>query len=157
MNSDPLYQKSVRESFSFKSFLVISQQVVRKGLYLSHALCFFKPSQVIGETTWNNCISRQVTKDNWIFAKRGVVYHRRMCYTQSMEQLWTLLLLGRVWGRHAPTRSLGKLARVWEVKSRMDRKFSRIENLWPRDGSCSPLLRSKRISESCFRIVKTQK
>ena len=34
-----------------------------------------------------------------------------------------------------PTRSLRKLARVWEVKSRMDRKFSRIENLWPRDGS----------------------
>ena len=37
--------------------------------------------------------------------KRGVVYRRRMCYTQSMEQLWTLLLLGRVWGRHVPTRS----------------------------------------------------
>ena len=31
------------------------------------------------------------------------------------------------------------------------------ENLWPRDSSCSPPLRSKRISESCFRIVKTQK
>ena len=39
----------------------------------------------------------------------------------------------------------------------MDRKFSRIENLWPRDGSCSPPLRSKRIFNKCFRIVKTQK
>ena len=89
--------------------------------------------------------------------KRGVVHRRRMCYTQSMEQLWTLLLLGRVWGRHAPTRSLGKLARVWEVKSRMDRTFSRIENLWPRDGSCPLPLRSKRIFNKCFRIVKAQK
>ena len=89
--------------------------------------------------------------------KRGVVYRRRMCYTQSMEQLWTLLLLGRVWGRHAPTRSLGKLARVWEVKSRMDRKFSRIENLWPRDGSCPLPLRSKPFLGNCFRIVKAQK
>ena len=56
-----------------------------------------------------------------------------------------------------PTRSLGKLARVREVKSRMDRKFSRIENLWPRDGSCPLPLRSKRFSGNCFRIVKTQK
>ena len=80
-----------------------------------------------------------------------------MCYTQSMEQLWTLLLLGRVWGRHAPTRSLGKLERVWEVKSRMDRTFSRIENLWPRDGSCPLPLRSKSTFDKCFRIVKTQK
>ena len=89
--------------------------------------------------------------------KRGVVYRRRMCYTQSMEQLWTLLLLGRVWGRHAPTRSLRKCRRIAEVKSRMDRKFSRIENLWPRDGSCPLPLRSKRIFNKCFRIVKTQK
>ena len=66
-------------------------------------------------------------------------------------------MMSRVWGRHAPTRSLGKLARVREVKSRMDRKFSRIENLWPRDGSCPLLLRSKRIFNKCFRIVKTQK
>ena len=65
--------------------------------------------------------------------------------------------MSRVWGRHAPTRSLGKLARVREVKSRMDRKFSRIENLWPRDGSCPLPLRSKRIFNKCFRIVKTQK
>ena len=56
-----------------------------------------------------------------------------------------------------PTRSLGKLAKVREVKSRMDRKFSRIENLWPRDGSCPLPLRSKRIFNKCFRIVKTQK
>ena len=56
-----------------------------------------------------------------------------------------------------PTRSLGKLARVREVKSRMDRKFSRIENLWPRDGSCPLPLRSKLLSGNCFRIVKTQK
>ena len=74
-----------------------------------------------------------------------------------MEQLWTLLLLGRVWGRHAPTRSLRKCRRIAEVKSRMDRKFSRIENLWPRDGSCPLPLRSKPFLGNCFRIVKTQK
>ena len=56
-----------------------------------------------------------------------------------------------------PTRSLRKCRRIVEVKSRMDRKFSRIENLWPRDGSCPLPLRSKRFSGNCFRIVKTQK
>ena len=56
-----------------------------------------------------------------------------------------------------PTRLLRKCRRIEEVKSRMDRKFSRIENLWPRDGSCPLLLRSKRISNKCFRIVKAQK
>ena len=43
------------------------------------------------------------------------------------------------------------------MKSRMDRTFSRIENLWPRDGSCPLPLRSKRIFNKCFRIVKAQK
>jgi len=43
------------------------------------------------------------------------------------------------------------------VKSRMDRKFSRIENLWPRDGSCPLPLRSKSTFNKCFRIVKAQK
>ena len=56
-----------------------------------------------------------------------------------------------------PTRSLRKCRRIAEVKSRMDRKFSRIENLWPRDGSCPLPLRSKRFINKCFRIVKTQK
>ena len=56
-----------------------------------------------------------------------------------------------------PTRSLRKCRCIEEVKSRMDRKFSRIENLWPRDGSCPLPLRSKRIFNKCFRIVKTQK
>ena len=56
-----------------------------------------------------------------------------------------------------PTRSLRKCRRIVEVKSQMDRKFSRIENLWPRDGSCPLPLRSKRIFNKCFRIVKTQK
>ena len=56
-----------------------------------------------------------------------------------------------------PTRSLRKCRRIEGVKSRMDRKFSRIENLWPRDGSCPLPLRSKRIFNKCFRIVKTQK
>ena len=56
-----------------------------------------------------------------------------------------------------PTRSLRKCRRIAEVKSRMDRTFSRIENLWPRDGSCPLPLRSKRIFNKCFRIVKTQK
>ena len=56
-----------------------------------------------------------------------------------------------------PTRSLRKCRRIVEVKSRMDRKFSRIENLWPRDGSCPLPLRSKSTFGKCFRIVKTQK
>ena len=63
----------------------------------------------------------------------------------------------RVWGRHAPTRSLRKCRRIEEVKSRWNKTFSRIENLWPRDGSCPLPLRSKHVFESCFRIVKTQK
>ena len=56
-----------------------------------------------------------------------------------------------------PTRSLGKLARVADVKSRWSTRFSRIENLWPRDGSCLLPLRSKSIFNKCFRIVKAQK
>ena len=63
----------------------------------------------------------------------------------------------RVWGRHAPTRALRKLTWVEEVKSRMDKKFSRIENLWPRDDSCSQLIRSKQLLRNCFQIVKTHK
>ena len=43
------------------------------------------------------------------------------------------------------------------MKPRMDRKFSRIENLWPRDGSCPLPLRSKSFPGNCFRIVKAQK
>ena len=65
--------------------------------------------------------------------------------------------MSRVWGRHAPTRSLRKCRRIAEVKSQRNTEFSRIENLWPRDGSCPPPLRSKRIFNKCFRIVKTQK
>ena len=57
----------------------------------------------------------------------------------------------------APTRSLRKCRRIAEVKSRMDRNFSRIENLWPRDGSCPLPLRSKSFPGNCFRIVKAQK
>ncbi len=65
--------------------------------------------------------------------------------------------MSRVWGRHAPTRSLRKCRCIEEVKSRWSTRFSRIENLWPRDGSCPLPLRSKRIFNKCFRIVKTQK
>ena len=65
--------------------------------------------------------------------------------------------MSRVWGRHAPTRSLRKCRCIAEVKSRMDRTFSRIENLWPRDGSCPLPLRSKSFPGNCFRIVKAQK
>ena len=65
--------------------------------------------------------------------------------------------MSRVWGRHAPTRSLRKCRRIAEVKSRMDRTFSRIENLWPRDGSCPIPLRSKPFPGNSFRMVKTQK
>ena len=56
-----------------------------------------------------------------------------------------------------PTRSLRKCRRIVEVKSRMDRKFSRIENLWPRDGSCPLPLRLKPFLDKCFRIVKARK
>ena len=56
-----------------------------------------------------------------------------------------------------PTRSLRKCRRIAEVKSRWSTTFSRIENLWPWDGSCPLPLRSKRIFNKCFRIVKTQK
>ena len=56
-----------------------------------------------------------------------------------------------------PTRSHRKCRRIAEVKSRWSTTFSRIENLWPRDGSCPLPLRSKRFINKCFRIVKTQK
>ena len=65
--------------------------------------------------------------------------------------------MSRVWGRHAPTRSLRKCRRIAEVKSRWSTTFSRIESLWPRDGSCPLPLRSKSTFDKCFRIVKTQK
>ena len=64
---------------------------------------------------------------------------------------------GRCPDKRYPNKIISKLARVADVKSRMDRTFSRIENLWPRDGSCPLPLRSKRIFNKCFRIVKTQK
>ena len=66
-------------------------------------------------------------------------------------------MMSRVWGRHAPTRSLRKCRRIAEVKSRWSTTFSRIESLWPRDGSCPLPLRSKSTFDKCFRIVKTQK
>ena len=66
-------------------------------------------------------------------------------------------MMSRVWGRHAPTRSLRKCRRIEEVKSRWSTTFSRIENLWPRDGSCPLPLRSKSTFDKCFRIVKAQK
>ena len=56
-----------------------------------------------------------------------------------------------------PTRSLRKCRRIAEVKSRWNTTFSRIENLWPRDGSCPLPLRSKSFPGNCFRIVKAQK
>ena len=56
-----------------------------------------------------------------------------------------------------PTRSLRKCSRIEEVKSRWSTRFSRIENLWPRDGSCPLPLRSKSFPGNCFRIVKAQK
>ena len=36
-------------------------------------------------------------------------------------------------------------------------EFSRIENLWPRDGSCSYLICSNSIFCNCFQIVKAHK
>ena len=49
---------------------------------------------------------------------------------------FAVLVSSRVWGRHAPTRTLQKRGSVAEVQSRKGTTFSRIENLWPRDGSC---------------------
>ena len=43
------------------------------------------------------------------------------------------------------------------MKSRWSTTFSRIENLWPRDGSCPLPLRSKQFLGNCFRIVKARK
>ena len=88
------------------------------------------------------------------FAKRSNespsgAFKRQRGLRQQME--------GRCPDKRYPNKITSKLARVAEVKSRMDRKFSRIENLWPRDGSCPLPLRSKRIFNKCFRIVKTQK
>ena len=60
-------------------------------------------------------------------------------------------------GQARPNKITSKLARVADVKSRWNTRFSRIENLWPRDGSCSLPLRSKSFPGNCFRIVKTQK
>ena len=56
-----------------------------------------------------------------------------------------------------PTRSHRKCRRIEEVKARWNTTFSRIENLWPRDGSCPLPLRSKIFINKYFRIVKAQK
>ena len=56
-----------------------------------------------------------------------------------------------------PNKITWKCRRIAEVKSRWSTTFSRIENLWPRDGSCPLPLRSKPFLGNCFRIVKTQK
>ena len=56
-----------------------------------------------------------------------------------------------------PTRSHRKCRRIEEVKSRWNTTFLRIENLWPRDGSCPLPLCSKPFLGNCFRIVKAQK
>ena len=60
-------------------------------------------------------------------------------------------------GQARPNKITSKLARVADVKSRWSTRFSRIENLWPRDGSCPLPLRSKSFPGNCFRIVKAQK
>ena len=64
---------------------------------------------------------------------------------------------GRCPDKCYPNKITSKLARVADVKSQWSTTFSRIENLWPRDGSCPLPLRSKRIFNKCFRIVKAQK
>ena len=60
-------------------------------------------------------------------------------------------------GQARPNKITSKLARVADVKSRWSTTFLKIENLWPRDGSCPLPLRSKPFLGNCFRIVKTQK
>ena len=74
-----------------------------------------------------------------------------------MEIGGSKIFTSRVWGRHAPARALQKRGSVAEVQSRKGTTFSRIENLWPRDDSCSQLIRSKQLLRNCFQIVKTHK
>ena len=88
------------------------------------------------------------------FAKRSNespsgAFKRQRGLRQQME--------GRCPDKRYPNKITSKLTRVADVKSRWNTRFSRIENLWPRDGSCPLPLRSKRIFNKCFRIVKTQK
>ena len=61
---------------------------------------------------------------------------------------------GRCPDKRYPNKITSKLARVADEKSRMDRKFSRIENLWPRDGSCPLPLCSKVNFGNCCKYVK---
>ena len=44
-------------------------------------------------------------------------------------------------GQARPNKNTSKRGSVAEVQSRKGTTFSRIENLWPRDDSCSPLFR----------------
>ena len=64
---------------------------------------------------------------------------------------------GRCPDKRYPNKITSKLARVAEVKFRWNTTFSRIGNLWPRDGSCPLPLRSKHFINKCFRIDKAQK
>ena len=52
------------------------------------------------------------------------------------------------WRGFAPTRATSKCGSVAEVQSRRNATFSRIENLWSRDGSCS--LHFWHFGERCF-------
>ena len=65
---EQIFRKELMDFFHGKTLPFSVDNIICS--IVSYALCFFKPSQVIGETTWNNCISRQVTEDNWIFAKK---------------------------------------------------------------------------------------
>ena len=73
----------------------------------------------------------------------GLLSDRTVLHSK-MERLcpdkfqFAVLVPSRVWGRHAPTRKL----------SRRGTTFSRIENLWSRDGSCS--LHFWHFGERCF-------
>ena len=57
-------------------------------------------------------------------------------------------------GQVRPNKITSKLARVADVKSRWSTTFSRIENLWPRDGSCPLPLRLKVNFGNCCEYVK---
>ena len=154
-NMEQIFRKELMDFFHGKTLPFSVDNIICS--IVSYALCFFKPSQVIGEATWNNCISRQVTEDNWIFAKkRSSVSSKDVLYSVHgiiMNFIVTRQGLGQV----RPNKITSKLARVADVKSRWSTTFSRIENLWPRDGSCPLPLRSKPFLGNCFRIVKTQK
>ena len=91
----------------------------------------------------------RVCEAQWSNESPSGAFKRQRGLRQQME--------GRCPDKRYPNKITSKLARVADVKSRWSTTFSKIENLWPRDGSCPLPLRSKPFLGNCFRIVKAQK